>query len=48
MTNHEELIALAKGTGLFTDEGCEALISLMMDEPQRKTVQSPSPAQPED
>jgi hypothetical protein len=29
MTHHEELIALAKGIGLFTDEGCEALVSYM-------------------
>jgi hypothetical protein len=29
MTHHEELIALAKGIGLFTDEGREALVSYM-------------------
>jgi hypothetical protein len=32
MTHHEELIALAKGIGLFTDEGCEALVAYMQQQ----------------
>jgi hypothetical protein len=36
MTHHEELIALAKDIGLFTDEGCEALVSYMQQEEERR------------